>query len=113
MACNRNDGDYRSSFLALAFIGAVVPKYAVGSGGVVLSVCLEDLLAMNAGQREELVPLQARMVRVYLQVAESLANLPEERGMCRRIFQRRQLLVCRGRKLDLSSLLQNSASHVI
>jgi hypothetical protein len=42
------------------------------------------------------------MVRVYLQVAESLANLPEERGMCRRIFQRRQLLVCRGRKLDLS-----------
>src|SRR5208283_579054 len=46
MGCDRNDGDDGNSFLALGFIGAVVPKNAVSAWGVVLSVRLENFLAV-------------------------------------------------------------------
>jgi hypothetical protein len=41
------------------------------------------------------------MARVDFEVSESLANLREERGLGGRIFQRRQLRICRGRELQL------------
>src|ERR1039458_1365908 len=42
------------------------------------------------------------MVRVYFQVADGLPNLLEERGIRRRIFERCQLLICRGGEIDFS-----------
>ena len=102
MACDRNDGDHRRSLPAFDFIGTVMPEDAVGAGGVVLRVRLEDLLAVDSRQRGELVRVKAWMVRVDFEEAESLANLREERGSGRRFSQRRQLRICRGRKLDLS-----------
>ena len=55
MACDRNDSYHRSPFLALDFIGAVMPKDAVCAGSVVLCVRLEDLFAVGACQRGEFV----------------------------------------------------------
>jgi len=55
MARDRNDGDYRRSFPAFDFIGTVMPEDTVGAGGVVLRIGLEDLLAVDARQRGELV----------------------------------------------------------
>ncbi len=72
-----NDGDDRSSLLA-GFVGPVVPEYAISSGGVVLSIGLEDLLASCSGERSELVRTKAGMIRVYFQITESLANLRED-----------------------------------
>ncbi len=102
MACDRNDGDHGSSFLALDFVGAVVPEDAVSAGSLVLSVRLEDLLAIYARQRSEFVRMKAWMVRVYFEVSKSLANLRQKRCMRRRLFQRRQLRVCRRRELELA-----------
>ena len=83
MSRDRNHGDYRRSFPASDFIGTVMPKDAVGTGGVVLRVGLEDLLAIYARKRGELVRVKARMARVDFEKAESLANLREERGLRR------------------------------
>jgi len=62
MGCDRNDGDNGSSFLALGFIGTVVPKNAVSAGGVVWSVRLEHFLAIGATQGGELVRIEAWML---------------------------------------------------
>jgi hypothetical protein len=98
MGCDRNDGDNGSSFLALGFIRAVVPKNAVSAGGVVLSVRLEHFLAIGASQGGELVGIKAWMVWVDFQVTDGLPNLREDRSF--RVFERLVLLICRGRELD-------------
>src|ERR1039458_7443157 len=101
MGGDRNDGDQGSSFLALGFIGPVVPKNAIGAGGIVLSVRLEYLFAMGASQGGELVRIQAGMAWVEFQVTDGLPDLREDRLFRRRIFERRVLPICRGRELDL------------
>jgi len=101
MPRDRNNSDHRSSFPAFDFIGTVMPENAVGAVGVDLRVRLEDSLAMRARERGELVRVKAWMARVDFEVSESLANLREERGLGGRIFQRRQLRICRGRELQL------------
>ena len=101
MARDGNDGDYRSSHPAFDFIGTVVPEDAVGAGGVVLRVGLEDLLAVDARERGELVRVKARVARVAFETAESLAKLGEKRGSGRRFFERRQLRIRGGRELEL------------
>ena len=98
MGCDRNDGDNGSSFLALGFIGAVVPKNAVSAGGVVLSVRLEHFLAIGTSQGGELVRIKAWMVWVDFQVTDGLPNLHEDRSF--RMFERFVLLICRGREFD-------------
>ena len=81
MGRDGKDGDDGNSLLAFHLVGAVMPEDAVGAGGVVLCVGLEDFLAMDARQRCELVRTEARMARVYFEVSESLANLREERSL--------------------------------
>jgi hypothetical protein len=100
MACDRNDGDNGSSFLALGFIGAVVPKNAVSAGGVVLSVRLEHFIAICTSQGGELVRIEAWMMWVYFQVTDGLPNLLDDHSFRRCIFERRVLLICCGREFD-------------
>jgi len=99
MGCDRNDGDNGSSFLALGFIGTVVPKNAVSAGGVFLSVRFEHFLAIGTSQGGELVCIEAWMVWVDLQVTDGLPNLHEDRSF--RMFERcLVLLICRGSEFD-------------
>ena len=91
MGCDRNDGDNGSSFLALGFIGAAVPKNAVSAGGAVLSARLEHFLAIGTSQGGELVRIKAWMVWVDFQVTDSLPNLHEDRSF--RMFERLVLLI--------------------
>jgi hypothetical protein len=100
MGCDSNDGDNGNSFLALGFIGAVVPKNAVGARGVVLSIGLEHFFTIGTGQGGELVGIQAGMVWVDFEVTDGLPDLHEDRGFRRRIFERHVLPNCRGRELD-------------
>jgi hypothetical protein len=64
MGRNGNDGDDGSAFLAGDFIGTVVPKDTVRAGSLVLRVGFEDFLAIESCQRQELMRVQAGMVRV-------------------------------------------------
>jgi|SRR5208282_1655018 len=98
MGCDRNDGDDGNSFLALGFIGAVVPKNAVSAWGVVLSVRLENFLAVCTSQGSELVRIKAWMVWVYFQVANGLTNLSKDRSF--RIFECLVLCICGEREFD-------------
>ena len=79
-----------------------MPEDAVGAGGVVLRVGLEDLLAVNTGKRRELVRVKAPVARVNFEVSQGLAHLGEERGSGRRLFERRPLRICRGSELELA-----------
>jgi hypothetical protein len=49
MGCDCNDGDNGNSLPGLDFIRAVVPKNAVSTGSVALSICLEHLLTVCTG----------------------------------------------------------------
>lgn len=77
IACNCNHGDNGRSFLALDFIGTVVPEDAEGAWSIVLSVSFKDLLAIYAREGREIVCVKTWMARVNFEVSESLANLTE------------------------------------
>lgn len=99
MGRDRDDGDNGSPFLlALGFIGAVMPKNAVRAGGVILSIRFEHFLALGTIQGRELVRIKAWMARIYFQVTDGLPHLLEDRSLRRRIFERRILLIRRGRE---------------
>jgi hypothetical protein len=98
-----NDGDNGRPFLALDFIGAVMPKDAVGTSGIVLNVSLEDLFLICASQRGELVGMKTWMAKIAFQVTESLPSLFEDRRFRRGLFQRRVLSVRSRRKFDLAA----------
>ena len=48
--CDRHDCDIRDTFLSRELVGPIVPEYPIGSGRVVLRVCLEYLFAIRAKQ---------------------------------------------------------------
>jgi len=102
MRRDRNDRDDGNSLLTFGFVGPVVPEYSVGSGRVVLSVGFEDLLAIGADQRSELVGIKAGMMWVYFQVTDGLANLIEDPRLRRRTFEIRVLLIRGWRELNSS-----------
>ena len=99
---NRNDRDDWDSLLSLRFVGPIVPEYAVSARGFVLGIRLEDLLSICAGKRSELVRDKARMMWVYFQVTDSLANLLEYSRSRRSIFQIRVLPSRRRGELNFS-----------
>ncbi len=100
MGRDRNDGDNGSPFLALGFIGAVMPKNAIRAGGVILSIRFEHFLAICTIQGRELVRIKAWMARIYFQVTDSLPHLLEDRSLRRCIFERRILLIRRGSEFN-------------
>jgi hypothetical protein len=101
--CDRNNGNDRNSLLPLGFIGAVMPKDSVGARSVVLRIGFEDLFAVRARKGGEFVCLKAWMMWVDFQVTDDLPNLLEDRGLCRRLFNRRVLPIRCEREFDLPS----------
>ena len=90
---DRYDGDDSDTLLPGHFIWAVMPKNAVGTGSVVLSVGLEDLFTIDPGERGEFVRIEPGVVRIQFEKAQRLFHLFAYSCFGRIVFEHRELPV--------------------
>jgi hypothetical protein len=86
-----------------------LPEYAVSARSVVLGIGLENLLSIQSSQRSKLLRIKTRMMRIYFQVSQGLANLLEYLCFLRRIFEIGVLLIRGWREHNFSLHAYSSA----